>query len=46
MILVILTGALIALDVLAWFFGADSRNLIDREGRSRPSGLDVAGHGR
>lgn len=40
----ILLGALVVLDVLALLFGVDSRDLIDRNGRIRQSGLDVTDH--
>lgn len=44
--LIVSIALLVVLDVLAFFFGVDSRDPIDRDGRARPSGLDVAGRGR
>jgi hypothetical protein len=43
MILLILIGALVIFDVLALYYGVDSRDLIDRDRRSRRFGLDLAG---
>lgn len=45
MILMILVGALVVLDVLAFYYGVDSRNLLDHDGPSRRLGLGDAGDG-